>query len=97
MAFILGMSHARSHSTRPATLPSLPAVQQDPTILTGLPLPAILELRRQIGHLAADVEAVLYQTLTADRTKTPRRRPNPIGSSLRKLPRRDLVSRSAGS
>lgn len=71
VAFILGMSHARSHSPRPAALPSLAAVQQDPTLLTGLPLPAILELRRQIGHLAADVEAVLYQTLTADRTNDP--------------------------
>jgi hypothetical protein len=42
-------------------------VQQDPTILTGLPLPVIVELRRQISHLAADVDAVLYQTLTAAR------------------------------
>jgi hypothetical protein len=50
----------------------LAAVQQDPTLLTGLPLPAILELRRQIGHLAADVEAILYQTLTTDPTHDPR-------------------------
>ena len=54
--------------SRPATVraskPSLVAVQQDPTILTGLPLPVILELRRQISHLAADVDAVLYQTMT---------------------------------
>jgi hypothetical protein len=42
----------------------LAAVQQDPTILSGLPLPVIVELRRQISHLAADVDAVLYQTMT---------------------------------
>ena len=77
VAFILEMNHARNHSTRPATLPSLAEVQQDPTLLTGLPLPAILELRRQIGHLAVDVEAVLYQTLTADGTSDPRAETEP--------------------
>jgi len=51
-------------ATVPASSPSLAAVQQDPTILTGLPLPVIVELRRQISHLAADVDAVLYQTMT---------------------------------
>ena len=51
-------------ATVPATSPSLAAVQQDPTILSGLPLPVIVELRRQISHLAADVDAVLYQTMT---------------------------------
>jgi hypothetical protein len=51
-------------ATVPASRPSLVAVQQDPTILTGLPVPVIVELRRQISHLAADVDAVLYQTLT---------------------------------
>jgi hypothetical protein len=59
--------------SRPATVPasslSLVAVQQDPTILTGLPLPVILELRRQISHLAADVDAVLYQTMTEPGTQ----------------------------
>jgi len=69
VAFILGMSQPRSRSTVPATMPSLAEVQQDPTILTGLPLPAIVDLRRQISHLAADVDAVLYQTLTEARTK----------------------------
>ena len=56
------MSHARSRSTGPAPTPSLAAVQQDPSILTGLPQPALVELRRQLSHLAADVDAVLCQT-----------------------------------
>ena len=51
-------------ATVPASSPSLAAVQQYPTILSGLPLPVIVELRRQISHLAADVDAVLYQTMT---------------------------------
>jgi len=71
------MSHARNRATGPATLPSLTEVQQDPTILTGLPLPAILDLRRQIGHLAADVDAALYQTLTEERTTDHRSDPEP--------------------
>jgi hypothetical protein len=48
-------------------MPSLTEVQQDPTILTGLPLPVIVDLRRQISHLAADMDAVLYRTLTEAR------------------------------
>lgn len=56
-------------ATVPASSLSLAAVQQDPTILTGLPLPVILELRRQISHLAADVDAVLYQTMTEPGTQ----------------------------
>lgn len=59
-------------ATVPARSPSLVAVQQDPTILTGLPLPVILELRRQISHLAADVDAVLYQTMTEPGTQPER-------------------------
>jgi hypothetical protein len=55
----------------------LAEVQQDPTILIGLLLPAILELRRQIGHLAVDIETVLYQTLTADRTNDLRSKTEP--------------------
>jgi hypothetical protein len=54
------------------TMPSLAEVQQDPTILTGLPWPVIVDLRRQISHLAADVDAVLYWTLTEVRTKDQR-------------------------
>jgi hypothetical protein len=56
-------------ATVPASSPSLVAVQQDPTILTGLPLPVIVELRRQISHLAADVDAVLFQTMTEPGTQ----------------------------
>lgn len=62
LVYILGMSNARSPSSGPATTPSLAEVQQDPSILTGLPQPALVELRRQISHLAADVDAVLCQT-----------------------------------
>jgi hypothetical protein len=37
-------------------------------MLAGLPRPTIVELRRQIGHLAADVDAILCQTLPQVRT-----------------------------
>ncbi len=66
------MRQPSSRSTVPATMPSLAEVQRDPTILTGLPLPAIVDLRRQISHLAADVDAVLHQALTGARTKDQR-------------------------
>jgi hypothetical protein len=72
VAFIIGMSQPRSRSTVPATTPSLVEVQQDLTILTGLPLPIVVDLRRQISHLAADVDAVLYQILSEAGTKDQR-------------------------
>ena len=53
-------------------LPSLAEVQQDLTILTGLPLPIIVDLRRQLSHLAADVDAVLYRILSEAGTKDQR-------------------------
>ena len=56
----------------PATTPSLVEVQKDLTILTGLPLPIVVDLRRQISHLAADVDAVLYRILSEAGTKDQR-------------------------
>jgi hypothetical protein len=44
----------------PARLPSLGTVQEDPAILAGLPLTVIVNLRRQVSHLAADLDAVLF-------------------------------------
>jgi hypothetical protein len=68
----MGMRQPRSRSTVPATTPSLVELQQDLTILTGLPLPIVVDLRRQISHLAADVDAVLYRILSEARTKDQR-------------------------
>lgn len=65
----MGMSQPRSRSSVPATTPSLVEVQKDPTVLTGLPLPIVVDLRRQISHLAADLDAVLYRILSEARTK----------------------------
>jgi hypothetical protein len=53
-------------------MPSLAEVQRDPTILTSLPVPVIVDLRRQISYLAADLDAALYQTLTQARTQDQR-------------------------
>jgi hypothetical protein len=70
-------------------MPSLAEVQRDPTILTGLPWPVIVDFRRQISHLAADVDAVLYQTLTEVRRKDqradvePDRLPTPEAAAAR--------------
>ena len=50
-------------SVAPANVPSLLDVYKDPTVLNGLPLPAIVNLRRQISQLAADLEAAVVTTL----------------------------------
>jgi len=51
----------------PACLPSLGTVQEDPTILAGLPLTVIVDLRRQVSHLAADLDAVLFNAVAGAR------------------------------
>ena len=65
------MRHPSSRSGLPPPLPSLTEVQRDPTILTGLSLTAIVDLRRQISHLAADLDAALCQAMTQARTQDP--------------------------
>jgi len=51
----------------PARLPSLGNVQEDPTTLAGLPLTVIVDLRRQVSHLAADLDAVLFNAVAEAR------------------------------
>lgn len=58
------MSHSSRRSGLPAPIPSLGEVQRDPTILAGLPVPAIVDLRRQVSHLAADLDAAFCQAMT---------------------------------
>ena len=58
------MRHSSRHSSLPVPMPSLAEVQRDPTILTGLPVPVIVDLRRQVSHLAADLDAAFSQAMT---------------------------------
>jgi hypothetical protein len=44
-------------------LPSLAEVQRDPTRLDALSVTAIVALRRQVSHLAADLDAAFYYAL----------------------------------
>jgi hypothetical protein len=53
--------------TVPARLPSLGDVQADPAILAGLPVAVILDLRRQVHHLAADLDAALFGAVAEGR------------------------------
>jgi len=63
--------HPSSCSSLPAPLPSLTEVQRDPTILNGLSLIAIVDLRRQLSHLVADLDAAFCQAMTQTRTQDP--------------------------
>ena len=49
-------------------MPSLAEVQQDPAILIGLPWSVVVELRRQIAHIAADVDTILYRLIAEAKT-----------------------------
>jgi hypothetical protein len=63
--------HPSNRSSLPAPLPSLTEVQRDPTILTGLSLTVIVDLRRQISHLTADLDAAFSQAMTQTRPQDP--------------------------
>jgi len=45
------------------TVPTLGEVQKDPAILSRMPLAVIVDLRRQVSHLVADIDAVFFSTV----------------------------------
>jgi len=65
----MGASDTRSGKVRtlvasapqPTGVPSLAAAAGDPSILAGLPLDSLLELKRQHGHLGAELDAAILQ------------------------------------
>ena len=87
---------ARS-SSPPALMPSLAEVQRDPALLEPLSMSAIVALRRQVSHLAADLDAAFCQAMTrattsdrptqtpADRLLTPEAAAERFGVSKRWL------------
>ena len=66
-------------SSVPAPMPSLAEVQRDPAILAGLTLPVIVDLRRQVGHLVADLDAAFCQAMTNAEARPPRADAEPDG------------------
>ncbi len=50
-------------SSPPAPVPSLAEVQRDPVLLEALSVAAIVALRRQLSHLAADLDAAFCQAI----------------------------------
>ena len=48
-----------------ATVPTLADVHKDPAILSRVPLAVLVDLRRQVSHLAADLDAALCSAVAA--------------------------------
>jgi len=71
------VSHPSSRSSVSAPVPSLAEVQKDPTILDGLSLTVIVALRRQVSHLAADLDAAFSHAMTQPRTQDSRSEAKP--------------------
>ena len=75
------------HKPGSAPVPSLADVSEDPTVLARLPLSAIVGLRRQVSHLAADIEAALFtamgQTGLGDEPPDPDRLLTPEAAAAR--------------
>ena len=91
------MRYSSRPSGPPAPMPSLAEVQRDPTILTGLPVPVIVDLRRQVSHLAADLDAAFCQAVGhRPGCRIIPRNLIPTGSSRRIPPLRVSFSRSGG-
>lgn len=57
------MSHPSRRPSVPAPVPSLAEVQQNPAILDGFPVTVIVDLRRQVSHLAADLDAAFCHAI----------------------------------
>jgi hypothetical protein len=66
------VNRAPTRSRVPAPVPSLAEVQRDPTILDGLSPLAIVRLRHQVSHLAADLDAAFCHAMTRTRMQGPR-------------------------
>lgn len=57
----------RERRTITPSVPALGDVQQDPAILGRVPVAVIVELRRQVSHLAADLEAAFCRAVAEHR------------------------------
>lgn len=57
------VSQASTGASGPGLVPSLAEVQRDPTILEVLSVTTIVALRRQVSHLAADLDAAFCQAM----------------------------------
>ncbi len=71
------MSHPSRDPSVPAPVPSLAEVQQDPAILDGVPVTVIVDLRRQVSHLAADLDAAFCQAIIQPRKQDHRSEAEP--------------------
>jgi len=71
------VSHSSRHSSVATPAPSLADVLKDTTILDGLPLTVIVDLRRQVSHLAADLDAAIFQAVVQARKEGDRSEAEP--------------------
>jgi hypothetical protein len=55
----------RDRHTIDGTVPTLGEVKNDPAILSRMPLAVIVDLRRQVSHLAADIDAAFFGAVVA--------------------------------
>lgn len=60
-----------------AIVPTLADVQKDPAILRRVPLAVLVDLRRQISHLAADLDAAVCAAIVEARQPEPKAEGSP--------------------
>ncbi len=70
------MNHPSHRPSVPAHVPSLAEVHKDPTLLDGLPLPVIVNLRRQVSHLVADLDAAFLNAMAQARKQDDHPKPD---------------------
>jgi hypothetical protein len=61
----------RDHHASAGTVPTLGDVQKDPSLLGRVPLAVLVDLRRQVSHLAADIDAAFFSVVVEAQRRGP--------------------------
>jgi len=61
----------RDHHAIAGTVPTLGDVQKDPSLLGGVPLAVIVDLRRQVSHLAAEIDGAFFSAVVEAERRDP--------------------------
>ena len=61
----------RDHHAIAGPVPTLGDVQNDPSLLGRVPLAVIVDLRRQVSHLAADIDAAFFSVVVEAQRRDP--------------------------
>jgi hypothetical protein len=86
----------RDHHSIARTVLTLGDVQKDPSLLGGVRLAFTVDLRRQVSHLAAEIDGAFFSAVVEAQRRDPRPEARPTSSSPPTQRRNASVSQSGG-